>query len=34
MTSKQHPPTIITEHDAEQAKRANVAERSPVLAEP
>ena len=32
MTSKQHPTTIITEHDAEQVKRANAAERIPVVA--
>jgi hypothetical protein len=32
MTSKQHPTTIITEHDAEQVKRANTAEWIPVVA--
>ena len=34
MTSKQNPTTIITEHDAEQVKRANAAERIPVVAKP
>ena len=34
MTSNQHPTTIITEHDAEQVKDANAAERIPVVAKP
>jgi len=34
MTSNRHPSTINTEHDAEQVKRANAAERIPVVAKP
>jgi len=34
MTSNQHPSTIDTGHDAKQVKRANAAERIPVVAKP
>jgi len=34
MTSNQHPTTIITEHDTEQVKGANGAERIAIVAKP